>query len=327
MPANEDANAADNAAGDAVNMAALGKLPYFRGNAKDTMAAHTWADGVDRARGLHKWTEEMACQGAMEAFREQANTWRENLSRGTPEQKAMLKNWTNLKKEFLKRFSLTRSSAQQIDIVSNLTQRNNERAKDFYDRVLNSLDNVNEDEHDACTSDDQKAGYLRCKNLHQRLLFVAGLLPETRKWVEAQMKPSEATLADLEQLANQWEGAAKSKNSNRQIAGYSLELAPEGASGGAANSEERIVAELAALKTQFARLAGGKKNNTGEKKKTTMPPMSARDKWRNCFRCKQWGLHIRDECKLSDSQVAQLQPQDKVTKPSGPAFDSQFPNC
>jgi hypothetical protein len=72
---------------------------------------------------------------------------------------------------------------------------------------------------------------------------------------------------------------------------------------------------------------GNRNKKEDSKRKTVMPPMSARDRRRHCWRCRQWGLHIRDECKLSDSDIARLEPKDRDSKPSGPAYDTQFPNC
>ena len=46
-----------------------------------------------------------------------------------------------------------------------------------------------------------------------------------------------------------------------------------------------------------------------------------------CWRCKQWGKHFQDECKLTTEQIQALTPQSKEDKPTGQVFDSQFPNA
>ena len=79
MPAGDT----DNAANDVANVVAIAKLPYYRGNSKDTLSAHAWLDAVDRAATLNKWDAKLAAGGAADALREGANTWRENLQAGS----------------------------------------------------------------------------------------------------------------------------------------------------------------------------------------------------------------------------------------------------
>ena len=45
-----------------------------------------------------------------------------------------------------------------------------------------------------------------------------------------------------------------------------------------------------------------------------------------CFKCKQWGVHIRSECKLTADQIKSLTPEDRNARPQGVVVDAQYPN-
>ena len=46
-----------------------------------------------------------------------------------------------------------------------------------------------------------------------------------------------------------------------------------------------------------------------------------------CWKCKQWGKHLKEECKLSADEIARLTPQSKDDRPGGEVFDAQYPNA
>ena len=52
--------------------------------------------------------------------------------------------------------------------------------------------------------------------------------------------------------------------------------------------------------------------------------VAARTKWIICFKCKQWGKHRANECRLSQDKISALTPQDPEKQPSGEPKDSQF---
>jgi hypothetical protein len=298
------------------------------------LSAHAWVDSVDRAATLNKWDVKVAAQGVADALREGANTWRENLQAGSAADIALLADWAQMKVRFLERFAISRGATQKVGIVSNLKQQRSEGAVDFFDRVENSLKKISVEQLASQATDGHKAGFIACRDFFHGLMFVAGLETTTRTWVEAQLE-TDTTLKNVVSLAVKAELASRRSNpAGRQLAGIDYEA--EGAAGGAAATpssatEVKMVAELAAMKKMIQSLSasggGGRKKEETTRRKTTMPPMSARDRWRHCWRCRQWGLHIRDECKLSDSDIVRLEPKDKDSKPQGPAFDTQFPNC
>ena len=55
-------------------------------------------------------------------------------------------------------------------------------------------------------------------------------------------------------------------------------------------------------------------------------PMRERG-WMFCHRCKQWGLHIRAECKWSLNQIKAAGRADSKTPPTSTPSDQQYPNC
>jgi hypothetical protein len=275
----------------------------------------------------------LAAQGAADTLREGANTWRENLQAGLAVDIALLEDWSLLKVRFLERFAISRGATQKVGIVSNLKQNRTEGAADFFDRVENSLKKISAEQLVAQATAEHKAGFIACRDFFHGLMFVAGLETTTRTWVEAQLE-TDTSLKTVVGLAVKAELAQRRSNpAGRQLTGIDYEQdSPAAAAATCSTTETKMIAELAAIKKTIQSMSasgggGRKKEAGGSKKRTVMPPMSQRDRWRHCWRCRQWGLHIRDECKLSDSDIARLEPKDRDTKPSGPVFDTQFPNC
>ena len=218
----------DNQANDVANIAAIAKLPYYHGNSKDTLSAHTWVDLVDRAATLNKWDTKLAAHGAADALRESANTWRENLQAGLPTDIALLEDWTTLKVRFLERFAISRGATQKVGIVSNLKQQRTEGAADFFDRVENSLMKISAEQLAGHANNDNKAGFIVCRDFFHGLMFVAGLEMTTRTWVEAQLE-TETTLKTVMALAVKVELASRCNNpAGKQIAGLEFADLTEG---------------------------------------------------------------------------------------------------
>ena len=52
--------------------------------------------------------------------------------------------------------------------------------------------------------------------------------------------------------------------------------------------------------------------------------VAARTKWINCFKCKQWGKHRANECRLSQDKISALTPHDPEKQPLWEPKGSQF---
>ena len=151
IQAREIADAAARAAAEAMKTMATGTLPQsemsrlviFRGNSKDTVTAEAWAEMVDRHITVLKWSAEQTAGAAIESMRDDANIWRENLNNSAdPDKKAILKDWTLLRKAFLTRFGKAKTRAARVQGLGQLKQANNETCRAFQDRVIHALDKL-----------------------------------------------------------------------------------------------------------------------------------------------------------------------------------------
>ena len=76
----------------------LSRLILFHGNGKDKTTPRAWAEMVDRHVTVLNWSNEQTAGAAIEAMREDANIWRQNLAdHGDPDKRAVLKDWSKLK--------------------------------------------------------------------------------------------------------------------------------------------------------------------------------------------------------------------------------------
>ena len=173
--------------------------------------------------------------------------------------------------------------------------------------------------------DGQRTGYDKSLDVTLGTLFVSGLKNEIREYVECNMKetPDSDTLLDL---------AVKSESSKGLgVKAASLKLAmvddeyqpPE-------QTEEvkKMTAELAALKARMNTFtAGSAGRGRGRRRATTpLPAFNDRKTWFYCYRCKQHGLHISKECRLTEEQKQRLSPQPRFPIPTSTPTDAQFPN-
>ncbi len=314
------------------------KIPLFRGNSKDTLSVRAWTDQVDRAQTQQGWTADTTAAAAINAMRESASVWVENLQDSSPDD---VTDWERLKKQMLKRFAPHTTAAQQVRTVASLTQKQGESVVDFFDRVEAAVRLINKDQYDRIAGGagaaDKKEGFRMVRNNMQRLHFVAGLRTEIRRHVESGMKEDDEldTLRNAAVRAEAAEGLIQ-RGSGPQIAGLDTN-GDAGATGGSQpdvasgqSSAGDIMKEIAAIKATLRSAAPGAKRNGGggaaKGNKVARPPMRERN-WTLCFRCRQWGQHLRDECKLTQQEIDSLTPQARNARPTGQPFDSQFPNA
>ena len=88
---------------------------------------------------------------------------------------------------------------------------------------------------------------------------------------------------------------------------------------------KKMTEELAALRTRMNQFTSGKGKGKG-KMSTPLPPFNERKTWFYCYKCKQHGLHMSKECRLTDDQKAALPPQPRFPIPTTTPHDTQFPN-
>lgn len=309
------------------------KIDTFWGDAKDSQTPEQWAQTIVRAKDVNRWTDLTAASAAVESLRGDANTWAENLAWGTADDKAALLSWDALKVLFLRRFKKLQTPAERIALIISLKQKGGESSEAFYDRVENVMKRCTylelEEEHV-----DNRTGFIHCRALMTKLMFMQGLRTDIRLWVEGTATEDEMTLAACRTAAMRADKALKTKQgpiATTVARVAALETA----------SNDGLAAEVAALRQQIGRSGNTNKKatNTGRSgAASTRPkpgtgffatqrllPMKKRE-WINCNGCYQWGQHFADECRLSADEKGSLNKQPRDQKPSGPPRDAQFPN-
>ena len=168
----------------------------------------------------------------------------------------------------------------------------------------------------------QRKGYDKSLDVALATLFVSGLKNDIREYVECNMAE-----VDSEALL---ELAIKSETSKGLGAkSAALKLAAIEESEGAEQNDEfrKVAAELAALKARMNTFTAGSGKGKGKGKASSpLPPFSERKTWFYCYKCKQHGLHVSRECKLTEEQKAALIPQPRYPQPTSVPRDDQFPN-
>ena len=149
-------------------------------------------------------------------------------------------------------------------------------------------------------------------------LFISGLRPETREYVEINMKDTDDSEKILE-LATKSEAA---KGHGAKAAALKLAVIEE------LQHEENhlrmVNEELAVLKSRMNTFTAGK--GRGKQNSNPLPPIKDRTSWFYCYKCKQHGLHISKECKLNKDQISKLTPAPRYPNPTSTPRDEQFPN-
>ena len=100
-----------------------------------------------------------------------------------------LTTWPRFQEAFLSRFQEAKSAVEQVSIISNLKQGQKESARDYFDRVNNSVHLSANDSLVAMrldrtiTSADE--GFKACITHFMMVHYKSGLKPEIRRLVEA----------------------------------------------------------------------------------------------------------------------------------------------
>jgi hypothetical protein len=110
----------------------------------------------------------------------------ERISSTTRETRAaLLKNWTNLKLDFLKRFGKSKTRAAQVQGLGQLWQSNSESCNTYLDRVVHRLNKLTAKPMTTCRAGDHKKGFL------VSALFLNGLRSDVKMYVEKEESTAE----------------------------------------------------------------------------------------------------------------------------------------
>ena len=321
---NQAAAAAGNNVNQGTEETASARLPPWKGNGKDTTTVDLWIDQVERMKTQKGWNSARTAAAVCDALRENAARWMA-VVKANPSKREILEDWDNLRPALTKRFADSLTAAQKQAFVRGLVQATSESVQDFFDRVASALSKVHQNHRDALPGAEvngQKKGYDKSLDVTLGTLFVSGLKNELREYVECNMKDN----ADSEQLLDL---AVKSESSKGHGAtAASLKLAAIDSEGQEQTDDmKKMTEELVALKSRLNTFTAGQKGQgKGRATSTPLPPFNERTTWFYCYKCKQHGLHVSRECKLTEDQRKALAPQPRFPIPTTTPTDSQFPN-
>jgi hypothetical protein len=327
------------------------RLQFWYGNSKDRTSIKWWCDAVDRIRDQKGWNNEQgeksAASVAVDLLREEAALLMTIIAKG--HRAAAVKDWSLMKPILIKRYSTIKTCTQRVKQFATLTQKSGEPVENFYDRTQMAMIIVHEKPRVAIpvAEVDRLRGYNECADGTQALLFVAGLLPFLKTFVDDRIEED----STLEQILK-W-----------AVKGEQLRGGHKGHSINAVQVEEQQqprerawVAEMTEMETRYknllsAEIAGIKASyrDTGTKPKAKppmrggrgggnssrgggtggdlppLPPMAQRDKWIYCSCCLLWGKHVTRECGYTkDAARKEFTPMDKFVRPTTAPRDNQF---
>ena len=308
----------------------LSRLILFRGNDKDAVSAEKWAGMVDKHISVLKWNSEQTAGAAIECMRDEVARWEENI-RNNNRKKHILKDWTQLRVEFLKRWGTKKTHTAKVQSLGNLKQAGNESTEIFQDKVTYAINNMVKGKIDNLNSQEEINAFQNCREAFEVALFVSGLQRDIRKYVEWEMKENSSS-DEVFEMARKAEEAFNSEKIQKN-AKVALLQAGKDTMQEPTKSElkgellQEIRAMLDRNNGQVAAIGSAKGGPNGRKRTPLKDKPMAERPPVFCFKCKQWGKHILKECKLSTEEIARLTPQSRNDKPTGTVTDQQYPNA
>ena len=319
------ASAAANDGGGAVAnrlpAADMSRLVIFRGTTKDTVTAEAWADMVDRFVTVLNWDAKQTAGAAVEAMRDDALTWVSNLKNDFDSgRRALVEDWKLLKPEFLKRFEKYKSRAARIQGLGTLRMMTAEDTVTYFDRVMHVCNKVVK--HKISNYQDgtvEHKAFLDCYDDFVSAVFLHGLRAEIRMHVEMDLKDEDNAKGIFERARAIEHGFMAKKAA---VAALAHEM-PEGPTKTSLMEGSQQVA-VSSLRPK-GRGKTTARPSPVSKRATPKPAKGVTGRSRPifCFKCKQWGLHYRHECMLSEKECAALTPQDRSQEPPS-VYDAQY---
>jgi hypothetical protein len=176
------------------------RLQFWYGNSKDRTSIEWWCDAVDRIKDQKGWNDDQgkksAASVAVDALREEEAQLMSIIAKG--HQAAAVKDWSLMKPLLIKRYSTIKTCTQRAKQFATLTQKSGEPVENFYDRTQMAMIIVHEKPRAAIPVADigRRRGYKACADGTQALLFVAGLLPYLKTFVDDRIE-EDSTLEQI----------------------------------------------------------------------------------------------------------------------------------
>jgi hypothetical protein len=176
------------------------RLQFWYGNSKDRTSIEWWCDAVDRIKDQKGWNNDQgkksAASVAVDALREDASLLMSIIAKG--HQAAAVKVWSLMKPLLIKRYLTIKTCTQRAKQFATLTQKSGEPVENFYDRTQMAMIIVHKKPRAAIpvAEVDKLRGYNDCVDGTQALLFVAGLLPYPKTFVDDRIE-EDSTLEQI----------------------------------------------------------------------------------------------------------------------------------
>jgi hypothetical protein len=252
-----------------------------------------------------------------------------------------------MKKILIKRYSTIKTCTQRAKQFATLTQKSGEPVENFYDRTQMAMIIVHEKPRAGIlvAEVERLRGYNECADGTQALLFVAGLLPYLKTFVDDRIEAD----STLEQILK-W--AVKGEQLRGGHKGHSIntvqveEQEPPRERAWAAEMTEMetryknlLSAKISGVKASYwdtgakqkakppmrGGRGGGNSSSRGGGTRGDLPQMAQRDKWIYCSCCLEWGKHVTRECgDTKDAARKEFTPMDKFVRPTTAPRDNQF---
>jgi hypothetical protein len=242
-----------------------------------------------------------------------------------------------------------KTCTQRAKQLATLTQKAGEPVENFYDRTLMGMIIVHEKPGAAIpvAEADRLRGYNDCADGTQALLFVAGLLPYLKNFVDDRIEEDSM----LEQILK-W--AVKGEQSRGGLKGQhsinAVQVEDQQQPGDRAWAAEMsdmetryknlLSTEIAGVKASYKDTGakpkpqtkggrgGGNSSARGGGTRGDLPPLPSmvqRDKWIYCSCCLQWGKHATRECGYTKNAARkEFTHMDKFVRPTKAPRDNQF---
>lgn len=301
----------------------MSRLVIFRGTTKDTVTAEAWADMVDRFVTVLNWDSKQTAGAAVEAMRDDALTWVSNLKNDFDSgRRALVEDWQLLKPEFLKRFEKYKSRAARIQGLGTLRMMPTEDTVTYFDRLMHVCNKVVK--HKISNYQDgtgEHKAFLDCYDDFVSAVFLHGLRAEIRMHVEMDLKDEDNARGIFER-ARAIEHGFMAKKAAVAVLAHDMPEVPQAPQ---PEGSQQVAASSLKSKGKGKATPRAPASASFSRRSPAKPARSVEGRSRPifCFKCKQWGLHYRNECMLSDKECAALTPQDRNQEPAS-VYDAQY---
>jgi hypothetical protein len=165
-----------------------------------------WTGSRTKRGGTMTRGKKSAASVAVDALREDALLLMSIIAKG--HQVAAVKEWSLMKPLLIKRYSTIKTCTQRAKQFATLTQKSGEPVENFYDRTQMAMIIVHKKPRAAIPVADAERlrGYNDCADGTQALLFVAGLLPYLKTFLDDPIE-EDSTLEQIQKWAIKGEQA------------------------------------------------------------------------------------------------------------------------